>query len=83
MVGLDGMGLAGGVFVMIYKLSGGDGYLMESGGINVFFVRAETSPRAGDIRLYSVSGGISALLCDGDKGFKARVRELKSKGLLE
>ena len=70
---------------MIMKVHGG-GYLMEVSGLSVFFVRVlECMDYVSDrlICLYSEDGVVVARLYEDDRGFKARIKELKSVGLLE
>ena len=70
---------------MIMKVHGG-GYLMEGSGLSVVFVRVlECMDYVSDrlICLYSEDGVVVARLYEDDRGFKARIKELKSVGLLE
>ena len=70
---------------MIMKVKG-VGYFMEVSGLSVVFVRALDRPAHFSdrlIHLCSEDGTVVARLYEGDHGFKARIKELKSVGLLE
>ena len=68
---------------MINKIKYGR-YWVEAGGITVFFCKVRESKFLGaGYELVGKGGAVVAVLFSCDKGFKARVGELKKFGLIK
>jgi len=81
LVALAVVRMADGVFVMIFRAQGGI-FVANTGCLSVFFIRAEYT-ECGDVQLVGYGDVVVAFVFSFGRGFKSRVRELKSLGFLK